>query len=102
MKKNTSSMSRRSFFNSLMKNFIQVGFEVKDKYEEGKIISDVFSSFETRYPLTLHYPRVFFEESAKRLDIDIDAVGIDRAVELIMMHDETGSPSGRRNRQRPP
>jgi hypothetical protein len=77
-------VNRRKFFGNVGKDIVQVIYEAKKSYEEAKSIADTFSSFESSASITLAYPREVFEEAARRLGINIDEVGLDTAVRLIV------------------
>lgn len=83
MKPSQSTATRRDFFNRVFKDAIRLSRDVKRNCEEGMRAADVLAAFED-YPIAQTYPRELFEDEAKRLGIDIDAVGETEAIRRIM------------------
>ncbi|TSA09969.1 MAG: hypothetical protein D4R73_06090 [Deltaproteobacteria bacterium] len=81
--KNKPEVSRRDFFQSLLQDTIRLSLEIKHNCREGIRAANVLETFED-YPIAQTYPRELFEEEARRLGIDIDAVGETEAIRRIM------------------
>ena len=75
--------TRRDFFNRVFKDALRLSLDVKRNCKEGMREADVLAAFED-YPIAQTYPRELFEEEARRLGIDIDAVGETEAIRRIM------------------
>jgi len=82
MKQNQTTATRRDFFNRVLKDAIRLSLDVKRNCKEGMRAADVLATFED-YPIAQTYPRELFEEEARRLGIDIDAVGETEAIRRI-------------------
>lgn len=83
-------VSRRGFFSELVKDvFNLVGETEKEDYEERRK-QEVLSLFDT-LPIAHTYPRELFEDEAKMMGIDIDALGEDEAIKQILIQNMTES-----------
>jgi len=76
-------LSRRRFFSQLVREGVKLILEIKKKKEESQRAAEVLASFDD-YPIAGTYPRELFEEEAKKLGIDIDALGEKAAIKLIV------------------
>jgi hypothetical protein len=83
MKPSQPTATRRDFLNRVLKDAIRLSLDVKRNCKEGMREADVLAAFED-YPIAQTYPLELFEEEAKRLGIDIDAVGETEAIRRIM------------------
>jgi len=78
--------TRRHFWSTLIRDTMGCVTETRKALEETRRFTEFFSTTDSSYALSRHYPRELFEEEASRLGIDIDAVGIDEAVKQIFAH----------------
>ncbi len=76
--------SERSFLNGLLNETARLVAEFKKNYDEVQQLIEQNIAFED-LPIASTYPRELFEEEAKRLGIDIDAVGEQEAIKQIVM-----------------
>jgi hypothetical protein len=83
MKQNQTTATRRDFLNRFLKDALRLSLDVKRNCEEGMREADILATFGD-YPIAQTYPRELFEEEARRLGIDIDAVGETEAIRRIM------------------
>jgi hypothetical protein len=92
-------VSRRGFFSELVKDvFNLMGETEKEDYEESRK-QKVLSSFDT-LPIAHTYPRELFEDEAKMLGIDIDALGEDEAIKQILLRSMTeGAGSTKKDKE---
>lgn len=77
---------RRNLLRNSLSELAHVVKETKDCFNQASECLDFFSSTDSCFTLTRHYPRELYEEEAEKLGIDIDEVGIDEAVRLIFKH----------------
>ena len=74
-------VSRRSLFSELVKGAFRLAKEVRgmeEKFREARLLT--FESL----PILHTYPWELFEDDAKRLGIDVEKVGKDEAIRLIV------------------
>jgi len=86
-----------SFVNGFIREIAQVVAEFKKNYAEVQQEVEQAIALED-LPIASTYPRELFEEEAKRLGIDIDAVGEQEAIKRIVMfheQEQTNSQSSR-------
>lgn len=76
--------SRRNFLTGLARDMGRCAASAKECFEEAAGLAEFFSSPQSSYGVTLHYPRELFEEDAKRLGIDMDELGTEEAVRRIV------------------
>jgi len=74
----------RSFLTGIIREIAQVTAAFKENYAEVQDEMTQIIDFED-LPIASTYPRELFEEEAKRLGIDIDAVGEQEAIKQIVM-----------------
>ena len=89
-----NALSRRRFFGQLVRNVASCVSECKQCCAEAAGFTDFFSSLDSSYTITRHYPRELFEDDARRLGIDIDEVGIEQAVARIFAAREKSEANG--------
>ncbi len=77
------SLSRRGFLHGIIRDAVQLTRDVKKNIDEGRRISDTLSSFDD-LPIALTYPKELFEEEARRLGIDMEALGEKEAIRKII------------------
>ncbi len=80
--KPSQTTPRRDFFNRFLRDAIRLTQDVKQSCKAGMREADILGTFED-YPIAQTYPRELFEEEAKRLGIDIDALGETEAIRRI-------------------
>jgi hypothetical protein len=85
MKPSQTTATRRDFLSRILADALRLSADIKRNCAEGMREADVLASFED-YPISQTYPRELFEEEAKRLGIDIDAVGETEAIRRIVAH----------------
>jgi ABC-type proline/glycine betaine transport system ATPase subunit len=78
-----NDLSRRRFFSQLVREGVKLILEIKKKKEESQRAAEFLASFDD-YPIAGTYPRELFEGEAKKLGIDIDALGQKEAIKLII------------------
>jgi hypothetical protein len=83
MKQDPPAASRRDFLSRVLKDAVRLTADIKRNCEEGMRAADILATFED-YPIAQTYPRELFEDEARRLGIDIDAVGETEAIRRIM------------------
>jgi hypothetical protein len=83
MKQGPPAATRRDFFSRMLKDTLRLSADIRRNCAEGMREADVLASFED-YPISQTYPRELFEEEAKRLGIDIDALGETEAIRRIV------------------
>jgi len=89
-------LSKRLALKTLARDVLHGVSEARKCLREAEALADFFASPDTCHALTRAYPRELFEPEAKRLGLDIDKLGIDRAVELIFEANAQSGPGGRR------
>jgi hypothetical protein len=77
------SLSRRGFLHNIVRDAVKLTAEVKKSLDEGRRISDTLSSFDD-LPIAATYPRELFEDEARRLGIDMEALGEKEAIRKII------------------
>lgn len=83
MKQDPPAASRRDFLGRALKDALRFTLDIKRNCQEGMREADILADFED-YPISQTYPRELFEEEARRLGIDIDAVGETEAIRRIV------------------
>jgi len=89
-------LSKRLALKTLARDVLHGVGEARALLREAEALADFFASADTCHALTRAYPRELFEPEAERLGIDIDKLGIDRAVELIFEAHSRSGTGGRR------
>lgn len=74
-------VSRRKLFNELVKGAVRLAREIRGIEKE--IREDPLLTFES-LPILHTYPWELFDDEAKRLGIDVDRVGKNEAIRLIV------------------
>jgi len=78
-----NDLSRRRFFSELVHKAVEFTLGLEKAKQESERIEDFLSSFDD-YPIAGTYPRELFEDEAKKLGIDMDALGEKEAIKLIV------------------
>jgi hypothetical protein len=78
-----NDFSRRRFFSQLVHKAMELTLGLEKAKQESEKVEDFLASFDD-YPIAGTYPRELFEDEAKRLGIDMDAIGEKEAIKLIV------------------
>ena len=78
-----NDLSRRRFFSQLVHKAVELTLGLEKAKQESDRIEDFLASFDD-YPIAGTYPRELFEDEAKKLGIDMDALGEKEAIKLIV------------------
>jgi hypothetical protein len=87
-----STLSRRGFLHDIVKDALNLTLEVKKNLDEGRRISETLSAFDD-LPIASTYPRELFEDEARRLGIDMNAMGEKEAIRRIVSLTMDRNPS---------
>ena len=83
MGKKAGAMSRRGFFNGLIRDALNWTLESENDRARGEGIEDYLSSFDS-LPILGTYPKELFEDEARRLGIDFSQCGEEEAIRRIV------------------
>jgi hypothetical protein len=78
-------VTRRDFFSDFLRDTLRISQDIKKSYRDGVRAATISADFED-LPIAQTYPRELFEEEARRLGIDVDAVGETEAIRRIILN----------------